>query len=289
MGAEEDNKQNFAMQFPMMPAGNGQQQMFYIPQPGQFVPMPINEDTESLVQKNEDCQRRGWGGCRRWRGCKREGNVCWKDDGRPLGTFQNFVVSVFFGTIAPLLSIIMTFGMETSKLSRLGVFFGTANSFFLLSTGLVAWMVKVKHHSSTVHLIVPTIIGLIFLVIALKSFRRFLYFYRTRETKAEEEKVRVISQAGSCCEFAVTFFVSLVLPVFGAFISIIVRRNSLYGRYGALSGFGLGLIIFGVAASFHGMYPVLLAVGLFIMEFSLVHFRRALICVETTHTSVTPA
>jgi len=263
-----------------MQAGSPQTQVFYIPQ---YATVQTELETP-LVEKS--CQRSGgWGGCKRWNnGC------CSKDDGRSFGTFQNFVFGVVFGTCAPLLSIIMTFGMETSKLSRIGSLFGTSNSFFLLATILIAWNARCEMHKvAPIHVIVPAILGLIFLVIALKSFRKFLYFYKTRETKAEEEKVKVISEAGSCCEFAITFFVSLLLPVLGALASIIIRRKYLYGRYGALSGLGFCLIFLGIACSFHGVYPVVLAVGLLMVQTSLVHFRRALVCVEIAQIPLTSA
>jgi hypothetical protein len=261
-------------------------QLFYVAAPVPFAPSPvaINEtEVDSLVHNNQGsaCQRRFWG-CRR---NNQTGGCCWKDDNRPFGTFQHFAVSLFFGTVAPLLSIIMAYGMETSSLSRIGVIFGTANSLFLATAGLIAWAIHDRgQHPVLVHFGLPLVFGFIFLVIAMKSWRRFLYFYRTRETKAEEEKVRVISQTGSCTEFAITFFVSLILPVIGVLISIIARKNSLLGRYGALSGFGFCLIVLGVLCTFQGMPPAALALGLFIMELSLVHFRRAIVCAE----SVTP-
>jgi len=90
-----------------------------------------------------------------------------------------------------------------------------------------------------------------------------------------------------CGEFAASFFVSLLLPVFGALISVIIKRKSLLGRYGALSGFGLCLIIMGTAMTFKGIPPILLIVGILMMEFTMVHFRRALVCAETAQN--TPA
>jgi hypothetical protein len=284
MGVEEENNQVIGLAplgYPVMHAGNEvpMQPIFFIPQ---YVEGTVKqEEVEGLVEK-ESCQR-GWGGCKRNWG--RRTGCCWKDDGRPFGTFSNFVVSLVFGSIAPLLAIMMVFGMETTKLTRLGALFGTANSFMILSTGILAWTQHACHEKmgspvKPSHIIVPFIVGLVFLIIALKNWRKFLYIYRTRQTKTEEENVRVISQKGTCCEFLATFFISLLFPVIGAFSSIIIRRNFLYGRYGALSGFGLFLVLAGVVSVFQGVPPILFTIGLFILELSLVHFRRALVCVD---------
>jgi len=260
-----------------VPAGNVQPVM-YVPQPVQFsspiASVPINDsEMESLVQKQWGCKRR-WGGC------------CWKDDGRPLGTFQNFVVSVIFGTLSPVLSILVMYGMETSKLSRSGVIFGTANSFFVLASILLFFSRHNPGEISTFHIVIPFLLGLIILLVSIRFFRHFLYIYATRQNKTEEELVRVISQVGSCKEFLATFFLSLFIPVIGAAISIIVRRRYLYGRYGALSGLGLFLILVGVWCAFMGHPPITLCIGLLLMEFSFVHFRRAIICAQANQGAV---
>lgn len=282
----------YALPYTVMQAGNNSPQpVFYIPQPVQFATpnLSIQEnEMHSLIQNSDPvCERRTWGGCRTW-GNKRNEGCGWTDDGRPLGSFQDFIVSVVFGTISPVLAIVMMYGMETSKLSRLGAIFGTANSFILLSAILTSYAQHYKNvEARHIQTIVPLILGLIALVIALKCWRRFLYIYRRRENKTEQERVRVISQIGSCGDFAASFFVSLLLPVFGALISVIIKRKSLLGRYGALSGFGFFLIILGTGMTFKGVPPVPLVAGIFIMEFTLVHFRRALVCAETTQNTST--
>jgi len=284
--AQVPNASSFALQYPVMQAGNNMlpQPMFYIPKALQFTtpPVIINEtEIESLVENQSGaCERKNWGGCRQSWGFKRNENCGWIDDGRQLGSFQNFVVSVIFGTISPVLSVILMFGMETSKLSRLGAIFGTANSLIMLPAIITAYMVHMNRHIENSRLVIPLIIGIIALVFALKSWREFLYIYRRRENKTDEERVKVISQIGCHGEFAASFFVSLLLPVFGALICVIIKRKSIMGRYGALSGFGLCFIIMGTVMAFKGIPPVLLITGILLMEFSLVHFRRALVCAE---------
>jgi len=291
----------------------GTQPFLYVPQ---FEPLNVgmnNFETHPFVSSQAEnassgCKR--WGGCQRWKA----NSCCWKDDGRALGTFQNFVVTLLLGTASPFLSILLMYGMETSKLSRNGVLFGTANALLLGSAFLLSQSRQASHeplpltpgatmegpHHQTVQVLqeheqphIPTwaiitlfVLGLVMLVAAVKSFRRFLYIYGTRQNKTQEETVKVISQKGTCGEFMATFFVSLLFPFIGAFISIIVRRRYLYGRYGALSGFGFAFVATGVAFSFMGCCPapVVLFLGLIIMELSMVHFRRALMCAETPQT-----
>jgi len=260
-------------------AGTAGQQFMYAPQPVQFSPSPRNVEMESLVEKEGACQRRSW--CSR-----RSGGCCIRDDGRPFGTYQNFVQGLFFGTVSPLFSVLMMFGMETSKLSRVGTLFGTANNFLMLSSAMLWWS---HHHPEHFHFwgyVFLKIVGIIFLVIAVMSFRRFLYIYRIRQEKTPEEKVKVISQIGCRKEFLITFFVSLFFPVIGTFIGLIARRNYLYGRYGALSGFGCFLLVVGILCSFTAHIPVPLFIGLFIVEFALVHFRRAIICAEISQDAI---
>jgi len=283
---------SYALQYPMQ-AGNNllSSPVFYIPQAVQFATPPITiqeTEMESLVENQSGaCERNSRVGCRHSWGCKQNEDCGWKDDERPLGSFQNFVVSVIFGTISPVLAVILMFGMETSKLSRLGAIFGTANSFIMLPAIITAYLKHTGNHGENIHTIIPLIVGIVTFVVALKSWRGFLYIYRRRENKTDEERVKVISQIGCQGEFAASFFVSLLLPVFGALICVIIKRKSLLGRYGALSGFGLCLVIMGTTMAFKGIPPILLLVGILLMEFSLVHFRRALVCAETASPATT--
>jgi len=276
----ESNFVQYSPNYPYSPfiAGGGMQPVVYV---SQFQPMISETETDSFVQKQQGACEKGWGGCK-WR---KADSCCKYDDGRALGSFQNFIVGVLFGSVSPVLSTIMMYGMETSKLSRIGVQFGTANVFLIISACLLCY----PQHFGLFSIFFTFILGLLILICALKSFRQFLYTYSIRQNKTEEELVKVVSQTGTCCEFAGTFFVSLVFPIIGTLVSIIVKRNSLLGRYGALSGLGFLFVVIGIFSSFSGHPPALLFFGLLVMEISLVHFRRALICAEIPKTSTTTA
>jgi len=215
-------------------------------------------------------------------------DCCSKDDGRSFGTFQNFIVSTLLATVSPLVSIIFTYGMETSKLSRLGSLFGTANAFILFAAALACC-------SQTIVALVSLIIGMIFMIISLKSWNRFLFVYITRPNKTDQESIRVITPIGTVCDFILTYIISVFFGVFGALACLLVKRKSLYGRYGAVSGFGMCILFSGMMVFFLRLFvgvenyypfpqqfpvpfPLLIAAGIIIIEFSMVHFRRALVC-----------
>jgi hypothetical protein len=271
----------YAMVYPQQFAQHSinQQQpvpVYYAPQYAQTTPSGATEDSARLVQNEtkeaqEGCKKR-WGEMCKWKkGC------CWTDDGRPFGTFIDFVSTLTLGSFFPILSLILVFGMETSKLSRTGVMFGHANFFFGLSAILLA--VAHHHHVHGSVIVLSAVVGLIFLIISLKKFRKFLYFYRTRESKPERELVKVISQVGSCKEFVMCFVISFFFSVIGTLILIAARRKYLYSRYGAVCGFGFNLIFCGIHWALNGV-PVPLIAGLVILELALVHFRRAIVCAE---------
>jgi len=46
---------------------------------------------------------------------------------RPFGQFSDFLFGLFFGTVAPFFSQLTTHAFETSRLTRIGTFFGSAN------------------------------------------------------------------------------------------------------------------------------------------------------------------
>jgi len=263
------------------PTGYPMQPIFYVPQASPYV-TPINEEQEKLVTSEN---QENMGGCRRRWFCRRRSDgCCGKDDGRAFGSFSHFITTLTVGTIAPVLSLLLVFGMETSKLARVGVVFGTANSFLIAAACIFAW---IRHHGqeyqqSHVHLLVPLILGLVLLLIAVKCWKRTLYHYRNRQNKSEDELVKVISLPGTCCQYAVTFLVSLLIPLLGVVICLIARRRYLFGRYGALSGFGAFLVIAGIVGTFHGIPPISLVAGLFVMQLSLVHFGRTIACAQAT-------
>jgi len=238
--------------------------------PVYFMQQPL-EETQKLTMDVEGQPE----GCRKNWGCKRKSwKCCWKDDGRPLGSQTDFMVNLFFGTAFPIFSLLITFGMETSKLSRVGILFGHAN--FFLVTAAVALS---GHHSCTIVLLL-TLFGFLWLAISFKNWCRFIWTFYSRIDKKEEEMVRTISQAGCCFQFWTGLLASLVLPVIGTAIVLIARRNYLRSRYGALFGLSLHFIVCGIVASVKGFPPVFLLLGLIIAQSSAVHFRRAIICAE---------
>src|SRR5689334_5461825 len=50
-----------------------------------------------------------------------------------LGDFKDFILCGIFSIIMPILSLIMVFGIESSRMSQMGVIFGTANSLLYAS------------------------------------------------------------------------------------------------------------------------------------------------------------
>jgi len=235
-------------------------------------------------------QQENQGGCRRWGGwrsrrCGRnwqnvdsQGGCGWKDDGRQLGNLTNFMQGLVFGAVAPILSLIGVFGFETSKLTRTGALFGNANFFLLFAAGLVSSVIR---HGLNPHIklyaLIPLFLGIIFVMVSKCSFRRFLYVYRTRTNKTESEEVKVVSEAGKCCSFLTGFLASLFFSLLGASIVLIARRRNLRARFGAFAGLGVSLIIGGVVLLFvKGIPPVLIGMGLFLIQISAVHFKRAI-------------
>jgi hypothetical protein len=232
------------------------------------------------------------GGCRRWGSWRRCGSkwrnvdgekrgCCWGDDGRPLGNLSNFIQGLFFGTFAPIFSIISVYGFETSKLSRTGTLFGNANFFLILAAGIISSVTN--HHLKScgkLYAIAPLVLGLIFLLVAHKSLKWFLWTYKSRANKTESEEVKVVSQSGRCCSFISAFLASLFFSLLGLVIVLIARRRYLSSRYGAFYGFGFGLIVAGITLSFYGVPPVLLAVGLVLNQISSAHFKRAIASAE---------
>jgi len=218
-----------------------------------------------------------WRLCGRWRG--HEGGCCWADDGRPLGNLTNFILGLVYGSVAPIFSLITVYGFESSKLTRTGTIFGNANFFLLLAASIVAY---VTHSNPTcglqkVHAVAPLVVGLIFLLAAHKSLKWFLWVYRTRQNKTESEDVKVVSKPGWCCAFVTAFLASLFFSIIGVIAVLIVRRRYLRSRFGAFVGFGFGLVVAGTTLAFYGVPPILLAIGLFLIQISAAHFKRAIV------------
>jgi len=259
--SKEDNTDGY---LPPYSPTTGQLPVYFVQQP--FDP---KEEIKSLNGESSFCQKRGWG-CKR-----REGQCCWKDDGRALGTQTHFMANVVFGSLLPFFSLLITFGMETSKLSRVGVLFGHANLILLTAAGC-------SHvHTSKLTLILLIVFGLLWLAVSLKHYFQFVWVYYKRENKKEEELVRTISQPGCCFQFWTALLISFFFPLFGTAIVLIARRNFLRSRYGALMGFGVHCIVLGIIGAIIGLPPGFLLFGLLIVQFSAVHFRRAIVCAES--------
>lgn len=120
------------------------------------------------------------------------------------------------------------------------------------------------------------IVGLLFLVAAIKSFRGFMSIYRVRENKPECDNVRAVSDAGSCRGFFFGMIASLLWPLIATALVIVIRRKDLSSRYGAIHGLGVFFIIIGSIMAFHGVPPIALFKGLLLCQISAVHFKRAI-------------
>jgi hypothetical protein len=120
------------------------------------------------------------------------------------------------------------------------------------------------------------VVGFIFLIISLKSFRRFMAIYRIRENKPESDTVKVVSEAGNCRGFFLGLIASFLWPMVGTALILIIRRKNLTSRYGALHGLGIFFVFIGVAMAFHGVPPFAVLKGLLLCQISAVHFKRAI-------------
>jgi len=190
------------------------------------------------------------------------------------------MTSVVFGSLLPFLSLLIIFGMETSKLSRVGVLFGHANLLILAAC--------CHAHTNILSLILSILFGLLWLAISLKHYFHFVWVYSRRENKKEEELVHTITQPGCCFQTCIGFVSSFLFPIIGTAIVLIIRRDSLRSRYGAIFGLGVNFIALGIFGAVIGFPPVLLLLGLLIVEFSSVHFRRAIICAEKAAIASSP-
>jgi len=242
-----------------------------------YVPQQTSNPFESMDAQSEEngCKRTGWG-CRRSGWCKK-GGCSWKDDGRSLGTTTDFIANLIFGSLFPIFSLLVTLGMETSKLARIGVIFGQFNFFVLV---LAAMRHIAQEHEIHHILFIFPILSVIFFILSIKSWCRFSWIYRTRPNRTEDEKVKGISISGSCHHFWIGFLASFFLSLIGTAIVLIARRNVLRARYGALLGMASSFIAIGIFMAVQGLPAIPLTLGLFLAEISIVHFRRAIITAD---------
>jgi len=281
---------SYSVQIPIIPGTQppqaGQYAIYYGSQPNQptpnFVPYQLHDMTPGALQQEEQQFNQESRGCKRSWGCKRSGNCCKPtDDGRPLGTQTDFVLHNLLGTFLPAVSLLLSFGFETSKLSRVGVLFGNANFFFAAAAGIVA---LARHHHDAcllkVGLPITLIVGTIFLIVASKSWKRFRFIYEQRQNKKESELVNGISLPGVCRDFLIAFVVSILFSLVGAIVVLIAKRHSLRSRHGAFVGLAVHLVGGGIFSAVKGSPPILLVVGMFFIQLCAVHFRRAIVCAE---------
>jgi hypothetical protein len=274
------------VQYPyVMQNGVPVQPVFFAPQ-GSVNSDPVKQPLIPQEPAKQGCKRWGWV-CRQSKGTEEGGKCCMKDDGRPLGNLTNFFQGVSLGSIAPFFALIGMYGFETSKLNRTGAWFGTANFFLTAGLAISAASHHWDHECSGKASVFFMIVGLISLIIAVKSFKWFLWTFNTRQNKTEHEVVKVISTVGTSCGFAVSFLISLIFPFIGAMLMLVVGRKQLKMRYGALVGLSFYMILSGsVMSIFHGIPPFEFLFGMLLVEMSMVHFKRAIMCAEAQATPV---
>jgi len=274
-----------------------QQRVFY--QTNQYVPLsdetpvgPAVTTTASTTNSNccnntqtnaqqGGCQRSWgwkWGGCRRScsYGQQQTGGCCWTPSNRPLGTVTEFFWNMLFATFVPIFAPLVVFSLETSQLARVGALYGTGDFFFALAAGIfrLAHSAPELHHRPAVWIVaaVSLLIALILFISACKRLFFYLWQYEQVVTKNKSEGETVVSDVGKRCEFVVSFLLSLFFPVIGTFLRVACRRT-LQSRFGAMKGLAWFCIIIGALT---GGIPVLVG-GLFLHQFSKLHFQRAII------------
>jgi len=187
---------------------------------------------------------------------------------------MDFLLGMGFGVIAPVFSTAVIFGMETTKISRLGNMFGTANAFAFLA--LACFLLARLAPGLIVLGILSIITAIVLWVVTVRKFYRpFLCDYQG-VAFSSPEAVKVTSKIGEKREFWISFFFSFFLSVIGTLIRIFYNK-SLMSRFGALKGLAVHLIVFGAIFSFSD-FGFHFLTGLVLLQCTLVHFRRAFIC-----------
>jgi len=187
---------------------------------------------------------------------------------------MDFLLGMGFGLIAPVFSTAVIFGMETSKISRLGNMFGTANIFAALA--LICFVSARFAHGLIALGIISLIVAVVLYVVTLRKFYRpFLSDYQG-VVFTSAEAVTVTSKIGEKKDFWISFFFSFFLSIIGTLIRIFYNK-SLQSRFGALKGLAWHLIVFGGIFSFTD-FGFHFLTGLVLLQCTLLHFRRAFIC-----------
>jgi len=119
-------------------------------------------------------------------------------------------------------------------------------------------------------------IGVTFLFLASRSLSRFMIIYKMRENKNESDMVKSVSNAGTLRGFFMAMIVSLLWPMVGTALVILVRRKHLADRYGAVHGLAVFFVCSGIVLALHGVPPIFLLKGMILSQIAAVHFKRAI-------------
>jgi hypothetical protein len=119
-------------------------------------------------------------------------------------------------------------------------------------------------------------LGMVFLFLATRSLSRFMVIYKMRENKAEADMVKSVSNAGTLRGFFLSMIVSLLWPMVGTALVILVRRKHLADRYGAIHGLAVFFVCSGIVLALHGVPPIFLLKGMVLSQIAAVHFKRAI-------------
>eukprot|EP01119_Soliformovum_irregulare_P008266 TRINITY_DN21395_c0_g1_i1.p1 TRINITY_DN21395_c0_g1~~TRINITY_DN21395_c0_g1_i1.p1 ORF type:complete len:297 (+),score=89.95 TRINITY_DN21395_c0_g1_i1:37-927(+) len=230
---------------------------------------------------------------------------------RPFGTFYDFIVGMFFGTVAPFFSQLTTHAFETSRLTRIGTFFGSANvlligAWMIMSLGLQvavqpmvvdsdAMMMDLRdanetdypedlaylHQNETVpnYPAMWTLFGMALFVFVLAfAFLSYagksfnLFLNDYHQADLEShEAVTVTSEIGTRSDFIISAILTIFFPLIAGFLRLRFKPT-LKSKYGIMKGFGLHMLLWAV---FH---PCFIIPALIFVQIADVHFRRALVC-----------
>jgi len=208
-----------------------------------------------------------------------------------LGEFSSFVKGFLFGVIIPLISVLISFGFEASELFRLGSLFANAATFFFVSTLMIGFALNMVmsweyyyDEEAEGFWIAAGVLGLfflVFIVIAIVKWRRYIAMYEDECRRQIESDVKIISPLGKRSEYWTCGLVSFFFPLIGTSFVILLNKN-IYARYGAMKGFALSLLIAGLLLF---MSPIIFILGGNVLVFfgftffimASVHFERAII------------
>jgi len=270
--------------YPAAPAaGSMPSAPYFLPQTTNFVPLPDTPLKQggccSSSNNQSQCKTSTW--CRRWRGG--EGGCCNYVDPRPVGEFSHFLGGLALGTFVPVIGPILVGAMETSQLAALGSFYGTVD--LLVMIALACWHAAPMsgHHGLYIAGGIFSFLSVILFLVGCCKTRRVLKAYETAVSKDPIVALPVISEEGKRCQYVVSCVISFFLPVIGTALRVMFSR-SLLSRFGSIKGLGWSFLIFGAITG----CPIAL-LGLYLIQLSNVHFRRALISVATKSTSTASA